>query len=132
MKLSMHSIYKSKKRRRRRMELEETWKIHLLTMITVTLKVHHWRIHKRDLITLHWKRTEFSSIEEEIRRNEERVVVKGFFFFFSCNSHSLLLFLHTFLFLSNPFIVDFGFSNVSICHFLSHFGKLWPAFILFF
>lgn len=32
-----------------------TWKIHLLMMITVTLKAHHWRIAKRDLNTLHWQ-----------------------------------------------------------------------------
>lgn len=40
---------------------EQTWKIHLLTIITETLKVHHWRIAKRDLNTLHWK-TRLSSI----------------------------------------------------------------------
>lgn len=38
-----------------------TWKIHLLTMITVTLKAHHWRMDKRDLISLPWK-TKLSSI----------------------------------------------------------------------
>lgn len=31
-----------------------TWKIHLFTIITVTLKPHHWRIANMDRITLHW------------------------------------------------------------------------------
>lgn len=55
---------------------KNTWKIHLFMIITVTLKLHHWRIAKRDLITLHWQ-TRPSSItfsDNPIQRKTDQTI----------------------------------------------------------
>lgn len=52
MKLVKNIINEVKKTKKQEKFWKQTWKIHLLVIITVTLKTHHWRIASRDLNTL--------------------------------------------------------------------------------